>query len=112
MQGLCSRTSVGVADVVADLKVVKNLAQRLQHRTSGTSAYSHTYGNHDDSWNPVSSRDAEVEALEQGSRNSATRWRVVVVIHVSYAALREATREREREAGGGGPEGADAPGRC
>jgi hypothetical protein len=48
---------------------------------------------------PVSSRNAEVEALEQGSRNSATRWRVAVVIPVSYAALREAMREREREAG-------------
>jgi hypothetical protein len=54
------------------------------------------YGNHDDSRKPISSRDAEVEALEQGSRNSVTRRRVVVVIPVSYAALWEATRERER----------------
>jgi hypothetical protein len=64
MRGLHSRTSVAV---VADLKVVKNLVQRLRHRMSGTSTYSHTYGYHDDSWNPVSSRDAEVETLEQGS---------------------------------------------
>jgi hypothetical protein len=72
MQGLRSRTSVAIEDDLADLKVAKNLAQRLWHHTSGTSAYSHTYGNHDDSQNPVSSRDAEVEALEQGSRNSTT----------------------------------------
>jgi hypothetical protein len=76
---------------------VKILEQRLWHRTSGTSAYSHTYGNHDDSWNPVSSRDAEVDGFGQGSGNSATRRRVMVVIPVSYAALREATRERERQ---------------
>jgi hypothetical protein len=63
-QGLRSRTSVTVEDVVADLKVAKNLAQRLRHHTSGTSAYSHMYGDHDDSQNPISSRDAEVEALE------------------------------------------------
>jgi hypothetical protein len=77
-RGLRSRTSVAVEDVVADLKVVKNLAQRLWHRTSGTSAYSHTYGDHDDSQNPVSSRDAEVEALEQGSEtlqhDGVSRW--------------------------------------
>jgi hypothetical protein len=95
MQGLHSRTSVAVEDVVADLKVIKNLEQRLRHRTSGTSTYSHTYDDHDDSQNPFSSRDAEVEALEQGSRNSATRRRVTVVIPISYAALREAMRERE-----------------
>jgi hypothetical protein len=35
------------------------------------------------------------EALEQGSRNSATRRHVAVVIPVSYAALWEATQERE-----------------
>jgi hypothetical protein len=89
--GLHSRTSVVVEDVVADLKVAKDLAQRLWHRTSSTSMYSHTYGNHDD---------------------STTRRRVTVVILVSYAALREATREREREKQGGGPEEAGAPGRC
>jgi hypothetical protein len=94
--GLRSRTSVAVEDVVADLKVAKDLAQRLWHRTSSTSTYSHTYGDHDDSRNPVSSWGAEVEALEQGFENSATRRRVAVVILVSYAALREATRERER----------------
>jgi hypothetical protein len=103
MRGLRSRTSVAVKDDIADLKVVKILEQRLQHRTSGTSAYSHTYGDHDDSWNPVSSRDAEVEDFEQGSRNSATRRRVAVVILVSYAALLGATRERERERQGRRP---------
>jgi hypothetical protein len=66
---------------------------------SGTSAYSHTYDDHDDSCNLVSSQDAEVEALEQGSENSATRRRIAVVIPISYLALQEATREREREAG-------------
>jgi hypothetical protein len=35
--------------------------------------------------------------LEQGSEKSETRRRVAVVIPVSYAALREATRERERK---------------
>jgi hypothetical protein len=78
MWGLCSRTSIAIKDDVADLKAMKNLAQQLRHRTSGTSTYSHTYGDHDDSRNPVSSRDAEVEALEQGSGNSAhdgvSRW--------------------------------------
>jgi hypothetical protein len=54
---------------------------------SGTSVYSHTYGDHDDSQNHVSSRDAEVEALEQGSGNSATHQRVTVVILDSYTAL-------------------------
>jgi hypothetical protein len=49
MWGLCSRTSVAVKDDIADLKVVKILEQRLRHRTSGTSTYSHTYGDHDDS---------------------------------------------------------------
>jgi hypothetical protein len=87
MRGLRSRTSVDVEGIVADLKVMKNLAQRLRHRTSSTSVYSHMYGDHDDSRNPVASRDAEVEALEQGSRNSATRRCVAVVIPVSYTAL-------------------------
>jgi hypothetical protein len=108
MWGLRFRTSVAVKDVIADLKVVKNLAQRLQHRTSITSMYSHMYGDHDDSQNPVSSRDAEVDALEQRSGNSAIRCHVAVVIPVSYIALREATRERDREVGGGGPEEAGA----
>jgi hypothetical protein len=72
IRGLRSRISVAVVDDVADLKVMKILAQRLRHRTSGTSAYLHRYGKHDDYWNPVSNRDAEVEALEQGFKNSAT----------------------------------------
>jgi hypothetical protein len=61
MRGLRYCTSVTVEDVIADLKVVKNLVQRLQHCTSGTSTYSHVYNDHDDSRNPISSRDAEVE---------------------------------------------------
>jgi hypothetical protein len=64
MQGLCSRISIAIEDDVADLKAMKNLAQRLWHHTSGTFMYSHTYGDHDDYGNPISSRDAEVEALE------------------------------------------------
>jgi hypothetical protein len=64
---------------------------------SGTSAYSHTYSDHDDSRNPVSSRDAEVETLKQRSGNSATQRRVAVVIPISYAALREATWDRQRQ---------------
>jgi hypothetical protein len=91
-RGLRSRTSVAVKDVEADLKVVKNLAQQLRHRTSGTFAYSHTYDDHDDSRNPVSSRDTEVEALEQGSGNSATRRRVT-------SSPSGATRVRERGRG-------------
>jgi hypothetical protein len=71
-RGLRSRTSVAVEDDVADLKVVKNLAQRLRRCTSGTSMYSHTDGDHVDSRNPVSSRDVELEALEKGSGNSTT----------------------------------------
>jgi hypothetical protein len=98
---LRSRTSVDDEDDIADLKVVKILEQRLRNHTSSTSVYSHTYGDHDDSWNPISSRDAEVDGFGQGSRNTGTRWRVAVVIHFSYAALWEATRERERERGRG-----------
>jgi hypothetical protein len=49
MRGLCSCTSVDDEDDATDLKVVKILEQRLQHRTSGTSEYSHTYDDHDDS---------------------------------------------------------------
>jgi hypothetical protein len=71
----------------------RRIKQRLWHHTSSTSTYSHTYGDHDDSWNPVSSQDAEVDGFGQGSGNSATRWRAAVVIPFSYAALREATRE-------------------
>jgi hypothetical protein len=63
MQGLRSRTSVDDEDDVANLKVVKFLEQRLRHHTSGTFAYSHTYGDHDDSRNPVSSRYAEVDGF-------------------------------------------------
>jgi hypothetical protein len=91
--GLCSRTSVEDEDDVADLKVMKILEQRLRHRTSGTSAYSHMYADHDDSRNPISNRDAEVDGFVQGSENFATRRRAAVVIPFSYAALREATRE-------------------
>jgi hypothetical protein len=93
--GLRFRTSVVVEDDVADLKVVKILEQRLRHRTSGTFAYSHMYGDHDDSRNPISTQDVEVDGFGQRSGNSATRWRVTMVILVSYAALRETTRERE-----------------
>jgi hypothetical protein len=99
MRGLCSRTSVDDEDDVADLKVVKILEQRIRHRTSDTSAYSHTYSDHDDSWNPVSSRDVEVDDFGEGSGNSTTRQRIMVMIPISYAALWEATRERERERG-------------
>jgi hypothetical protein len=61
MRGLRSRTSVDDEDDVVDLKVMKILEQRVWHCMSGTSAYLHTYGDHDDSQNPVSSRDAEVD---------------------------------------------------
>jgi hypothetical protein len=98
MPRLHPRTNVDDKDDVADLKVMKILEQRLRHCMSGTSTYSHTYGNHDNSQNPVSSRDAEVDGFVQGSENSATRRRVAVVIPVSYAALRVATR---REKGSG-----------
>jgi hypothetical protein len=97
MRGLRFRTSVDDEDDVADLKVMKILEQQLRHRMSGTSAYSHTYGDHDDSRNPVSSRDAEADGFGQGSEKFATRRRVMVVILISYAALREATQERERQ---------------
>jgi hypothetical protein len=96
MRGLCSRTSVDDEDDVADINVVKILEQRLWHRTSGTSACSHTYGDHDYSRKPVSSRDAEVDGFGQGFGNSATGRHVAVVIPVSYTTLWEATWERER----------------
>jgi hypothetical protein len=44
------------------------LEQRLRCRTSGTSAYSYNYGDHDDSQNPRSSRDAEVDGFGTGIR--------------------------------------------
>jgi hypothetical protein len=93
MRGLRSYTSVDDEDDATNLKVVKILEQRLQHRTSGTSKYSHMYGDHDDSQNPVFSRDAEVDSFGQGSRNSAKRRCVAVVIPFSYAALWEAMQE-------------------
>jgi hypothetical protein len=36
------------------------------------STYSHKYDEHDDSQNPISSRDAEVDDFGQGSGNSTT----------------------------------------
>jgi hypothetical protein len=99
MQGLRSRTSVDDEDNVADLKVVKILEQQPRHRKSDTFVYSHTYGDHDDSRNPISSRDAEVDDFGEGSRNSTTRHRIAVMIPVSYAALREVMWERERGRG-------------
>jgi hypothetical protein len=64
---------------------------------SGTSTYPHMYDDHDDSWNPVSSQYMEVDGFGHGSRNSATRRCVAVVILISYAALQVATRGRERQ---------------
>jgi hypothetical protein len=57
MRGLCSRTSIDDEYDIADLKVMKILEQRLRRHTSGTSTYSHTCGDYDDSWNPRSSQD-------------------------------------------------------
>jgi hypothetical protein len=51
------------------------------------------YGNHDDSRNPVFSRDAKVDSFGKGSINSAIRRCVAVVILFSYAGLREAMQE-------------------
>jgi hypothetical protein len=48
---------------------------------------------------PVPAKLAEVDSVGQGSGNSAARWHAAVVRSPAYAALREATRERE---GGGG----------
>jgi hypothetical protein len=77
-RGLRPRTSIVDEDDVADLKVVKILEQRQRYRTSGTSAYSHTYGDHDDSRNPVSSRDAEVDGFvrdpETPQHDGVSRW--------------------------------------
>jgi hypothetical protein len=98
MRGLRSRTSVNDEDDVADLKVVKILDQRLCCHMSGTSAYSHTYGDHDDLRNPRSSQDCGSRWRWTESGNSAARRRAAVVRSLSYAALRGVTRER----GGGG----------
>jgi hypothetical protein len=46
---------------------------------------------------PDPAKIAEVEGIGQGFRNSTTRRRAAVVISLPYTALREATRERERE---------------
>jgi hypothetical protein len=93
-RALCSRTSIDDEDDEADLKVDGDLGETtLRCRTSGTSAYSDTYGDHDDSRNPCSNRDVEVDGFGQGSGNSAARRRAAVVIPFSYAALREAMRE-------------------
>jgi hypothetical protein len=51
------------------------------------------YVDHDDSRNPIFSRDAEVDGFRHGSRNSATRRRAAVVIPFSYTTLQEATQE-------------------
>jgi hypothetical protein len=67
-RGLRSRTTIVVEYDVADLKVVKILEQQLRHRTSGTSAYSHTHDDHDDCRNPISSRNVEVDGFGIGIR--------------------------------------------
>jgi hypothetical protein len=69
---------------------------------SGTSMYSHKYGDHDDIQNPHSSRDVEVDDFGQGSRNSTAQRCAVVVIPFSYAALRGHVGVREEEGGGQG----------
>jgi hypothetical protein len=85
---------------------VKILEQRLRIRTSGTSAYSHTYDDHDDSQNPCSSQDC-------GSR---WRWTGIQKLHSTTACsggeishLRSPSGghagERERYGGGRRPGG-------
>jgi hypothetical protein len=90
--------------------------QRLCHHTCSTSAYSHTYGDHDDPQNLRSSRDCGSRRLWTGSRNSTARRRAAVVLSRSYAALWEATQEREVvvERGGapGREESSKARGNC
>jgi hypothetical protein len=81
------------------------LEQRLRCRTSGTSAYSHTYGDYDDSRIPNPAKIAEVVDVGQGSGNSTAQRRATMVRSLSYIALREATREGERGGGGRRPSG-------
>jgi hypothetical protein len=65
-RGLRSRTSVDDKDDVADLKVDGDLGGTTPVSPSGTSAYSHTYGDHDDSRNPRSSQDCGSRWLRTG----------------------------------------------
>jgi hypothetical protein len=104
MSGLRSCTSIDVPD----LKVMKFLEQWLWRHTSGTSAYSHMYGDHDDLQNSRCSHNCGSRLRWTESRNFVARRLAAVVWSLSCAALRGVTRERERgveEVGGQGYEG-------
>jgi hypothetical protein len=69
---------------------------------NNTSTYLHMYGDHNVLRNPWSSRNCGSRRHWTESGNSAARRCATVVWSLTYAALREAAQERERERGGGG----------
>jgi hypothetical protein len=91
------------------------LEQRLRCHKSGTFAYSHTYGDHDDSRNPHSSQDC-------GSRWRWTGIRKLCSTTACSGGTQPFARPHGRERGGGGrrpgvggwwqPEGGGARGTC
>jgi hypothetical protein len=104
MRGLCSHTSVDDEDDVVDLKVMKILEQRLRRHTSGTSTYSHTYGDYDDCRNPCSSQDSGSRWRWTGIRKvcSTTACSGGEISHLCSPSGGH-TGEREDDGGGGRP---------
>jgi hypothetical protein len=104
MQGLRSHTSVDDEDDIADLKVMKILEQRLWHHTSGSSAYSHMYGDHDDLRIPNPARIAEVDGigwnLETLQHDGVRRW---CDLYSAQPFGESCGREGERGGGGQRP---------
>jgi hypothetical protein len=109
MRELHSRTSIDDEDDIANLKVVKILDQRLRCHTSGTSAYSHMYGDHDDSQNPRSSQDCGSRWRWTGirKRRSTTACSGGVISHLRSPS---GGHVGEIEGGGRRPGEAGAPG--
>jgi hypothetical protein len=74
----------------------EDLEKRFRCHKSNTSAYLHTYSDHDDLRNPRSSWDCRSRRCWTKSGNSTARRRVAVVWSLSCTALQQATWERER----------------
>jgi hypothetical protein len=77
--------------------------QQLHHHKCSTSAYSHTYGDHDDPRNPRSSRDCGSIWLRMGSetpQHDDVQWWCRLAPTQPFGRPRE--REKKEIGGGGG----------
>jgi hypothetical protein len=75
--------------------------QQLHHHKCSTSAYSHTYGDHNDPWNPRSSRDCGSIWLRMGSetpQHDGVQWWCRLAPTQPFRR----PREREKKEIGGG----------